>query len=466
MIQRWNNEDIKAKLYFDNGRTYSVNMNTSSDSGIVSVIKNETEQVNYNNIFGSISSNEILLTIFDVEDKLNIENKKSPFYNYMRHGVKIELSIDYNVDDKYEKYGTYYVTDWSGILSDGFHDVVKIQAVDEMQYILNADIPKLGAYAGIRADQLIIKVLSGIGINSSRIKIHKSLNTSLMFGVAEDSKVGYFLNEICQALCAVIVINDNNDILIMPALTGYNKEYTLSDDFIISVNNQNNNKNIYTRVKCRYNKKKGEDYGTILYDVQDLSIGNNIIYNSQLSRNAVSITEIRTEIDSDYTDIEAVNFSAYQKGIDFTLNSKSKTDDAKITVYGKYTLSSEKHAISNLLYNDISRDVTYEMFNDYIQTEEDAKNISDLMARYIELNNHRIVINTIFTPRITVGDIINFDNVFLRGKYKVIASRTQHGTSYNKELTLIPYDLHGVWDDSKEWDDNTSWIENLTLSLA
>lgn len=465
MVQCWNNEPIKVILTFDNGKTYETSTHSLSGYSVVSFNKNEEEQINYTNLFGSINSNEINMKLFDVLDRLNCENKKSPFYGYMRQGVEVKAYISYDDEETWEDYGTYYVTDWSGVYSNGFQDVVNIRAVDEMHYILNNDVPKLSTYSGIKADELIYRVLTGCGVDKNRIKIDKSLNTELRFGLAEDEKVGYFLNEICQALCAVAIINDHNEILIMPTLTGYNNYYDLDDKYIEIIENCNNNKSIYTNVKCRYNKRKGKSKGSILNDTVDLVVGTNNINNLEFGVSSLNIREIRVETEES---IDIRSFSAYQNGIDIEIISDSAIEETDVTVSGEYINSVEKYVKSEINYTDQknNRKVSYEIFNRYVQCEEDAQIVADKMAKYIELMNHRIKLRTVYTPRIALGDILNFDNEFLQGKYKVIASNTSHGEVYEKNLTLIPCSTVGVWDDSKSWNDDANWLENLSLSLS
>ena len=463
----WKNEPYKVRLTFDNNKTYEVeSKHIYNDKFFCSANRNKTEQINYTNLFGSISNNSFEVTIYDAKNYLDIENKESPYYNYMRNGVKMEVFISYDNKTTWTEYGTFYVTDWGNVWSNGTHDVVTIKVVDEMKYILNHDIPKLSNYAGIRADELITKVLVGVGVDRERIKIDKSLDTKLLFGVTEDQKVGYFLNDICQALCAVVIINDANDILIMPALEGYGNEYTVDKKYIEQINNSNNNMNIYTHVKCRYQKRKGKRNGAILYDTVELEQKKNDFNNLKFNVKALNIREIRVETDED---IDINSFTAYQNGIDIDITSPTLTEDVDITVSGEYITSVEKYVESQISYVDHDKSrtkkVTYEMYNQYVQTEEEAQLIANKMARYIELNNRKIVIKTLLSPKITVGDIVTIYYKNLQGKYKVIADYTVLGANYQKILTLIPYNILGIWDDDKTWNDDTNWIENIDLSL-
>ena len=182
MRQCWNDEPIRIVMYFDNGMTYETQTHSLSNNSIVSFVKRESEQTNFTNLFGSVTSTEISIKLFDVLDRLNIQNTGSPYYKYMGQGVEIKAYIWYENGTGWENYGTYYVSSWSGSFNNGFQDIVQIDAVDEMRYILNNDLPELTTYSGIKAGKLIKDVLTGCGVESTRIKISEDLDTSMLFG--------------------------------------------------------------------------------------------------------------------------------------------------------------------------------------------------------------------------------------------------------------------------------------------
>ena len=440
MKQCWDDEMIKIIMYFDNGLTYETQTHSLGNNSIVSFRKREVEQVNYTNLFGSISSNEISIRLFDVLDRLNISNTESPYYRYMRQGVKIEAYISYLGGDYWQDYGTYYVESWSGVFSDGLQDIVQINAVDEMKYILNNDMPKLDVYSAVNIETLIKWVLSGCGVDAGRVYISPALDTSFKFGVTEDVKVGYFLNEVCQALCAVINITNSNMIKIVPALASYGNQYDLSSKYIESIENLTNTRNIYTKVKCLYDKRRGSRYGSLLYDNLELNNDEGHLNVLRFNKKALNIKEIRVESDNL---ISFGGFMAYDRGMDAVIGNIKPEEEVNITVSGDYITSSEKYTISDIEYADIknNRSVSYETYNKYIDTEAEAQAISDKLARFIELNNSKVRLRTIYTPKITLGDILTFsDSELLKGSYKVIGNETSHGTSYEKILTLIKYD--------------------------
>ena len=180
-MQCWNDEIIKATLYFDNGKTYECSNNSDySDNLIVKSSKRQVEQVNYNNLFGGICSNEFSLTLYDASNILNISNNSSPYYTYMRVGVKIIAKISYDNGVTFDDYGTFYVTEWGNSYFDEMINTVTINSCDRLQYIMNSDMPKLKAYSGVAISVLLTDTLTKLGIDKNKIKIEIISLTTLI----------------------------------------------------------------------------------------------------------------------------------------------------------------------------------------------------------------------------------------------------------------------------------------------
>lgn len=460
----YNEENIKALFYFDNGLSYEVYLkDTNVEKFITYFNKIQTESKSYNSFFGSISSDSLVLNIFDSDNYLDINNCESPFFDYMRHGVKIELKIEDLKNNVYVPYGTFYVTKWSNSFFDGMQDVVEIQAEDELTYILGRDMPRLPAYSGVKASKLIIDVLVGCGIDKSRIKIDASLDYDLPFGTTEDDKVGYFLNSICSALCAVMVIDDNNDILIMNALSGYGKEWYM-EELPIKINGQNNNKSTYNRVKVTYDKAVGREVGTILDTMINIEGQVTEIDGLRFNNKMLSVLEISVEKDN--ISAEVLDFSAYQNGIDLRVKCLKDVEEMNLHIIGEKILTTRKYVTSDIEYSDRKngRYVSLNIYNEYISKDEDARTIANLMANYISNMERQIDVECVYNAKIQKGDVMIFDSDLLRGAYKVIGSYVIFREDYISKISLIPLNRSISWDDNKVWDDDIRWLDNYKLS--
>ena len=471
MVQYWNEEIIRVTFIFDNGTKYVCESTSNKDDKvIVSCNKRQMEQINYNNIFGGINSNNFEVTVFDINNNLDMMNKQSPYYSYMRKGVKLVAEISYDDGVTFNNYGTFYVTEWVNSYYDGLQDVVTINSSDRLNYILNSDMPKLSMYSGTTISSLLTETLYKLGIDKNKIKIDKSLNYNLDYGVSDNEKVGYFLNDVCQAMCAVMIINDDNDVLVVPAISGYGSEYNLDSKYIISKSSSNNVNNIYNKVKLRYYKNVGSGFGDILTVNEKLDREINSFHNLLFSDKALDITEIKVDADdaSVLDNIDIIDFSGYQNGIDIDINNKSGSDcDVTINVIGRYIKTSECYVYSDIEYTDNTQVISYELTNEYVQTEADAQRLANDIAKYIELMDTKIIIDTIYTPKLTCGDVLIFndEDLGLVGRYKVIECYTSHGDEYTNQLTLISL-KDTLWNDKLSWNDSKSWLENFALSQS
>lgn len=461
----YNNENIKAIFYFDNDMKYEVSLYDNSDEKFITYFrKRQPRSISYNSFFGSIASNKLNLSIFDANNYLDINNTDSPYFDYMRHGVKIELQIEDIENNTYVPFGTYYVTKWSNSFYDGLQDVTPIEAEDELTYILDSDMPKLPAYSGVKAIKLISDVLVGCGVDKNRIKIDTSLDYELPFGTTEDDKVGYFLNSICTALCAVMVINDNNDVLIYSALRGYGKNWNIFE-LPIKVTGRNNIKSTYDGVKVTYDKAVGREVGTILDTVINIEGQVTEIEGLGFNNKMLSVLEISAEKDD--VDAEILDFQAYQNGIDLKVKCNKSIDELDLHIIGEKILTTKKYVTSDIEFSDRKhgRYARLNIYNEYISKDEDAQVIANLYAEYIANMDRIIQIETVYNAKVQDGDIFNINNELLKGFYLVIDVDTiiKDG-DYISVITLMPLNKSIVWDDSKVWDDGIQWLDNKEIS--
>lgn len=456
---RWSGEQLKATFYFNNNTTYVVStLNTENNKEIVSASYKGQEQVQYNNLFGSVSSNTLRLDIWDMNNLLDSNNSSSPYYNYMRPGVKVVCQLF--KDGVYEDYGTYYVNSWSAPWSNGSQEFVTIEAEDELTYICNFDIPKMPTYTGVRAGVLITNILNKIGIPNSRIFIDDDINVKKIIGVSPNTKLGYFLNDICQELCAIVEIDVHNNIYIMKAMSGYKNRYTLSDgDDIIKVSKDAYCDTPYTRVKLTYYKSGSNRYDMLGGYNKDIDLTDKNIPDISLGNRVQSIAAVVLQQPSTTVDVLVTKFDGYQLGVDLGIDVDRALEDADINIYGSYKKTNDKVIYSNIKYDGLlttGSTINYEMTSQYAETEIEAQAIADTMAHYIEMLYKKVNVESVIKPSINVGDIININSYNINGNYKVIASEVTFGEEYSHNLTLVPLNT-ALWDDSETWDDQISW---------
>lgn len=458
----WSGQQLKVTFEFKNGLTYTTTTNSNSDTtNIVSASFKGQEQTQYNNIFGSVSSNNIVLQIWDANNYLDNSNLSSPYANYMEPGTKVVCKLISGSSES--NFGTYRVTEWKSPWSDGIQEFVEITLSDELTYICNKDIPELPTYNGIYAGTLISTILVKLGIAQSRIHIDDDINTKRIVGVAPNEKVGYFLNDICKELCAIVEIDENDNIYIMKALSGYKNRYNITDiGDIIKAEKRAESLVPYTRVRVSYNKTGSDRCDSIGGYSKDIETSDKEINNISIGNRVQAIGAVILQFKNENTPIALKSFSANQNTLDLSIACSSDIEDIDFNIIGKYKKSNDKYVYSKIKYDGIfttDSNISYDMTSEYAETENDAQAIADNMARYIEMLYKKIELDTMLKPSISVGSILNISGIqslMISGNYKVIESQVEFGEQYSHRLTVVPMNS-ALWDDSESWDDQTVW---------
>ena len=506
-MNSWNNESLKAIITFDNDMQYEVYMGdmASNDKYIKSLSTDENESNVSGNPLGIITSNSLTLSIFDIDNKLTPTNRNSPYYGYMRNGVKIELFISYD-NSLFETFGTYYVTNWATGWSGGLQDVANITAKDRIQYINNLDVPKLPAYSGIKVQELLVNLFieldkattnnskgtiikgsstpsDSIGVNDDyfvneenyeiyrkidrhwvlRYHIDNRLNLDMVYGITVGSKYREALNSIAQALIARVILDRDDVIRIVPALESYGCVYELESGLLMDINSYHNSNNIYSKARVNYCQLGENCVDTILnnYGIK-VSKGSNTLNGLRFNGKTLDIEDVYFESDLDI-DISDIKYNGYQDGVDITFIS-NKDGVVNLVVEGRLINSTEASEESDVEESDTKVGNILTIKSDIIQDQQEAKRLADSISVYLKNTNKLLQFKTLLTPKVTLGDIIqvNSDNEDIKGTYKVLNSNTVFGVDYTKNITVmrisdqIVFNDDGIWRDS---DDNGLWVE-------
>ena len=213
-------ENYEVTLVFDENTraVYYTTPNDPSETSFVDSLSfNLHDAITEGNPLGVATSNTCTLSILDTNNYLLPTNVNSPYFGKMINGVKVLIRKSSD-GENWENYGTFYTFGWSGGYSNGGYKVVSISCQDRLNIIRSKEIPDIKAYQGIQAGQLLADVFQGLGLSSSEYQIDARLNFSLPYGVAQGTKVGTFLDNICQLLFARIIIDRDNIIHVVPAL--------------------------------------------------------------------------------------------------------------------------------------------------------------------------------------------------------------------------------------------------------
>ena len=447
---QWRGEPLRAKIYFTDTEVYEVYTDTSyteprSSSFIKQASFRLSEGNNNVNPLGISSSNTVSLQIYDENDYLTPTNTDSPYYNYLVSGIRMDIEISYN-GTVFEPFGTWYITSWGGGFSDGWHSLVTVGASDRLNTIGSLDLPLLRAYSNVQASVLIGAVMNGIGISGSEYTIDSRINSSLMYGVAQGTKVRDFLNNICQLLFARVIVDMNGIIRFVPALETYlnGNELDLTPDNTGSLSSKTNSNINYNKLKVVYLEAGETTRETIINDnSHQLIKGANLITDITFSKKVLSVETVETiyEQTDDNAEVTDITFAAYQDGIQLNITAANGPINS-LTIYGTGMVASttERNVELDLVDASVIGGSTFSFDTKQMMTKADAQQIANKLKQYlIKMSKNIILQGTVLTPKLFTGDTINIGGTGTSydGSYKVTAIELTMGENYSSNVTLI-----------------------------
>jgi hypothetical protein len=448
-------ELYRCTLYFDNNTTYVAETNSEIGHYITAVDPNGNEAITAGNPIGIITANGCTVQIQDINNLLLPSNQSSPYFRYMRNGVKMHVEISYDDGATYEDYFIGYSTNWDTGYSQSMSDIAEITGMDRIQYWGNKKIPKLPVYSGIKVSKLLKYIFDSIGI--TEFTIDSRLDKTIKLSITKGTYIKDALNDILQALVARLILDRDESVKIVPATEGYGNYYSatqLGTEYIEKITSSYNNDNNYNGVKITFsdNGKNGLD-NVYISDNIKIAKGTSTLTTLSFSNRALSIDAVYIEHpakavkDGLYVDVD-IDISSYEAGqdsIDITLanNTGVSVDGCNIIIQAQSVKTNERTSIAKTsgVDSDIKVSNYLEIESNTLQDQDDADKAAEHMADYLSKTTKVVIVDTLLSPKIKVGDLIEIKDQGdeFNGTYKIISDETTHEAagSYSKRLTLI-----------------------------
>lgn len=445
LISKYNQEQIRLTMKFDNGTEYIAITDNTTDNILEAIHIVENESNNNGNPLGVMSSNSINFSIYDARGVLIQSNTSSPYYGYMRNGVLCLVEWRDN-SGVYHPLGTYYTNSWNTTREDGGYKTIELSAQDKLNYIGNLNIPELPAFASIQIRELIRSIFIAIGLSESDYIIDETLNLELTFSIARGAKLRDTLNNIAQALIARITINRLGVIEVKPAFPTQPADIDeLDSEYIISESLAQNQYTNYSAVQLSY-YELGIQNSVTLATVNDIVVvpGENSFDNIKLNNQVQGIDLVTFEYTvtpENYNNaINDINYTGYQGGISVKINS-SLTDNVigTIIVEGRETGDSEVILSRDILGADRKVANILMLNSDYIQNRVDANNYLDKVVKYIETLRGTANITSILSMEVNTGKYVslNSDNPALDGVYYIQGINIDFEEGFNLNIEAV-----------------------------
>lgn len=437
----------KCELKFDNGQTFVVDM-SKLDSGatIKSLRVNENTAVTSGNPVGVMSPNSCNIVIFDSQYRLIPTNSSSPFYGYMRNGVRVNLFISEDLGKTWKPYGEYYTEGWKVRRVDGGYEAVDLSCTDKLSYIGNKDIPKLSAYAGVNVKDLLREIFLSIGLTENEFYIDPSLSLNMIYAITKGSKLREVLNTIAQSLIARITVGRNGVVRVIPAFPQMDIVGILNPIGVESLNIAHNQLAVYNKVKLTYNKVDDRP-SEVLLTLNNVKInkGLNVLNNLQVSKNILSVDGVYIEFYGNNDDlnidrVEYINYNASQRGIDIEIYSNiDKPFYCKLVVEGRSTGLTDAYVEKDIADTDPKVGNVLSLESYVIQDEDVARDYVNKVADYLYKMEQEITITGLINPLLEPGKYIRIEygDIASDGNYLITQFGINVNESYSANATLI-----------------------------
>lgn len=440
----WDMEDVKVEIEISDGENYIASTENEDDKILnnISVTANDNDS---SNPFGICGSKSYELSIFDKNDYLSPTNTESPYYDKIKTGTKLRVYVYDNDLDDWRNDGTYYITSISGGFTDGYCDEVYISCQDRINNIGSNSNPKIQCLRNIRVDDFLGILLSPMAKGVDWDIDDKLGSKVLLYGITVGDKIRDTLNALAQFLQATVTINRDNKIIIRSATKIYGETYNLPSDCVSSITNAYSNSTNYSKVTITYSVDGSKVVDILLNDSSyTFKNGSNTINNIIFYTKALSIHSVHIEYDKNmYNTVATITgFNAYQDGMTSLTVELNGENIEQCTLYvegasiNKSTRTDEK-----VIYESENDGTAIDMEIKYIIKQSEANSLLNNLTELVNKMLRQIVIKTLATPHIDLGDRIVLDDdgfsEAYKGSYRVIRYSTVHGQDYTNTLTLI-----------------------------
>lgn len=440
-INEFNGENIRVKLTFDNGQTYIAETLNRNDKEVYQLEINENEGNTNATPIGIMSPNTASIQLLDNNNQLVSVNKQSPYYGYMRDGVRVDIYREKSLDD-WESFGVYYTDGWNSAIEYGEGFRTSLYCYDRLNWLGNKEIPKIPAFTSIKIGVLLEQLLLGCGLTADEFEISNQLDLDIAYSVTKGSLMRDTLNEIAQALLARITCNRFGKIIIKPAFSDGKNIGTLKDVNIQNFNIKHNTNTMYKHVKLNYNKID-LDVSQVLAQLKgvQLAVGENVIPNIDIGSNCQGIDAVNVNHNSNEMSpirVTSIHYTGFQNGLTVGIMANTSTK-ADIVIEGRRSSNTTAVEYSIGADEDTSKSNVLQISNIYIQDETKAKKYVADVKEYLDKIAQQY---TIITPAagldVECGKYFNLPSESMYGgTFYIKGVRFTIGTNYRCTIDAI-----------------------------
>lgn len=257
---------MKLDIFFDG--LDKAPLEVTRDNFLIDVELLEETCADSRDPFGSVSSNELSFSLYNMDGIFSPTNTEGPYFGKIKTGVPVVAYIKpehERIDISYDKLGVFYITDWSAAITGVVANVV---ANDIIYSIFNTPQVTLPIVANGSMRQLFKDFFNAIGIEAN---IDEELTEKLLFAYCMDTNKD-FLNKLSVGSQAYLFCDRHGVPRVEYARGPQEVKHTLTDaDQIVNIASRQSILVEYTGAEVVMNKPQESAVESLL-SISDLVV--------------------------------------------------------------------------------------------------------------------------------------------------------------------------------------------------
>ena len=376
--------------------------------------------------FGTITSNELTLSLFNEIGLFNPQNTSSPYYRQIKKGIKIEAFIRPNEVDDWDPLGVFYVTNWSTNSSGMLADIV---ANDALYNVLNGSVPSLPVFRNVPVSSFMISYFELFNLS---VNVDTDIDIVIPYiyssGYSDNKEL---LSDVLNASLCECFCDHNGNVVVTSRLHTRGIRDTFTDnDQIINVTIKQSVTSSFDSVVVACNTGQ-ESAETNLLSISDMSIVPGINHIDATALSSTPALSIRSVSTSGSEAVQVKSFKA--SASDFTCDLQSSgTLSTSVSVTGTI-LKTVKSFVGE------TSESTLKIDNNFIQKSTDANKVRKYGLSYIESSVPTLDITVRGNPRLNLGDVIYVNSAKYQTKYtgRILKVQYDYSGGLTCSMTLI-----------------------------
>lgn len=418
---------ISVDIYFGvSPTTYSNN------DYIVNIDLVEEQGADSNTVLGVLSSNELILTLSNLDNRFTPTNTTGPLYGSLVGGLKVEATLSILVAGSWEdlNLGTFYTDKWSPNTSS---HTVTVTCYDKLRTILDKPLQASQIYVNNTVEENLQILLDDAGVTYNI----ESLSYVMPYYFYGNTTLRKELPKFINGFGCRIYMDRNEVLQVKYALSGASVDTFTDDNQIITHRFLQKTNELFSKVELEYFEYAPTDLLTLLFVTLDVTNGTSIFSELTLDSDIIFMLLSVTldNITSGYvsyvtqrcnnidlaivaTTSESVDVTIKGYALAASMKTYTKTDSVLESTIGAKTLP----LTSNIIQNVAGANTFTSMMLDRVSILGNLLEVQCRGQAALELND-----------KITISDSTNQ----ISGTYFVWRARYYYDGGLNATYTLF-----------------------------